>query len=105
MCIELNDSMMMAIMIATLRGNDEFEKLITLITVIKEEDASWRQMSALCTEKAKCLTQKSVINPQNSTAATGQSAQVSWKPNTWRENQAVYILTRQYRNEKCHLMR
>lgn len=58
-------------MIATLQEYNEGEPLITLMSVMKEEDASWRQVSAFFIEEAKRLSEKSVIRLRTLTPILG----------------------------------
>lgn len=72
---------------------------------MKEEEASWRQVYGLFIEENKCLSEKSVIKPQNNNADTGQLAQASRKPNTRRDDQ-VELSNRYYCcNNKGHMTR
>lgn len=76
---ELDDLVKVAIMITTLKDQNEFEPLMKSIRIMKEEEASWRLMSALFTEVAKRLNKKSENRPQHSNMIEGQLAQVSRK--------------------------
>lgn len=73
----------------TLKEHDEFELLITSVSVIYREHHLWRQVSTLIIEKAQRLNENVGIRLQHHRNDTGKLAQVSRKPNTPRETQSA----------------
>lgn len=78
---ELDDSMNVIVLITTLKDNNEYEPLITSISTMKEEEATWRQVSMLFTEEAKHLKRKTESNSLRRENGTAKLAQASHKFN------------------------
>lgn len=55
---KLEDSMQVAIMMATLKDLNKNESLVTSVNIITEKDSTWRQVSTLFIKKAELLNGK-----------------------------------------------
>lgn len=79
MRLELYDSMKVLVLITTFEGNNKFEPLKPSVSILKEKEATRRQISMLFIEEVKQLNEKTESISQSKENETATLVQASRK--------------------------